>query len=291
MPKAIAQGYPKLRIEESAARTQARIDSKQQIIVGVNRYKLTEEPHIDTLSVNNTKVRDAQLARLSHIRATRNEEDTQHSLRALEEAARTGTGNLLDLSIQAARKRATVGEISLALEKVFGRHKASTQGISGVYQAELGTQKYRIEEIRNRVLQFVELDGRRPRILIAKMGQDGHDRGQKVIAAAFADMGFDVDIGPLFQTPQETALQAVENDVHVVGVSSLAAGHLTLVPALRAALAQEGRPEILVVVGGVIPPSDYEALYKAGAAAIFGPGTVISDAAHNLLDKLEKEFA
>ena len=291
MPKAIAQGYPKLKIEEAAARTQARIDSKQQIIVGVNRYVLTEEAHIDTLSVDNSKVRQAQLARLEQLKAQRNTLRVGQSLLALEHAARSGEGNLLALSIEAARARATVGEISLALEKVFGRHQATTQGLSGVYRAEMGADAHKIENIRNRIEKFIDLDGRRPRILIAKMGQDGHDRGQKVIAAAFSDMGFDVDIGPLFQTPEETAKQAVENDVHVVGVSSLAAGHLTLVPALKAALAQEGRPEIRVVVGGVVPPSDYDALYAAGATAIFGPGTVIPDAAQTLLEALESDLA
>jgi methylmalonyl-CoA mutase len=291
MPKAIAQGYPKLKIEEAAARTQARIDSKQQIIVGVNRYPLSEDAHIDTLSVNNSEVRNAQLARLEQLRTQRDEEHTQRTLNALTHAAKSGEGNLLELSVAAAKARATVGEMSMALEKAFGRHQASTQGLKGVYRAGLGAQEQRVDEIRSRVDAFVELDGRRPRILIAKMGQDGHDRGQKVIAAAFSDMGFDVDIGPLFQTPEETARQAVENDVHVVGVSSLAAGHLTLVPALKKALSNEDRTDILVVVGGVIPPSDYDALYTSGAAAIFGPGTVILDAAHDLLDQLEKELA
>ncbi|MAA80446.1 MAG: methylmalonyl-CoA mutase [Deltaproteobacteria bacterium] len=291
MPKAIAQGYPKLKIEESAAITQAKIDSKQQIIVGVNRYILKEEAHIDTLSVNNNEVRNAQLKRLEQLRSLRDEDKTQKALASLTQAAHSGEGNLLSLSVDAARARATVGEMSLALEQAFGRHQASTQGLKGVYRSALGAQEEKVDKIRARVDAFIELDGRRPRILIAKMGQDGHDRGQKVIAAAFSDMGFDVDIGPLFQTPEETARQAVENDVHVVGVSSLAAGHLTLVPALKQALANEGRSDILVVVGGVIPPSDYNALYHSGAAAIFGPGTVIMDAAHDLLAQLEKELA
>ena len=291
MPKAIAQGYPKLKIEEAAAQTQARIDSKQQIIVGVNRYPLKEESHIDTLSVDNNQVRQAQLKRLEQLRAQRDEETVLQALSAMTQAARNGEGNLLALSVDAARARATVGEMSLALEQAFGRHQASTQGLKGVYRSALGVHEDKIDNIRTRVDSFIKLDGRRPRILIAKMGQDGHDRGQKVIAAAFSDMGFDVDIGPLFQTPEETARQAVENDVHVVGVSSLAAGHLTLVPALKKALANQERSDILVVVGGVIPPSDYEALYHSGAAAIFGPGTVIMDAAHDLLAQLEKELA
>ena len=291
MPKAIAQGYPKLKIEEAAAQTQAKIDSKQQIIVGVNRYTLKEEAHIDTLSVDNNQVRQAQLKRLEQLREQRDEAQTQQALSALTQAAQSGEGNLLALSVDAARARATVGEMSLALEQAFGRHQASTQGLKGVYRSALGTQEEQVDKIRARVDSFIALDGRRPRILIAKMGQDGHDRGQKVIAAAFSDMGFDVDIGPLLQTPEETARQAVENDVHVVGVSSLAAGHLTLVPALKQALANEDRSDILVVVGGVIPPSDYDALYQSGAAAIFGPGTVIMDAAHDLLEQLEKELA
>ena len=291
MPKAIAQGYPKLKIEEAAAQTQAKIDSKQQIIVGVNRYTLEEEAHIDTLSVDNNQVRQAQLRRLEQLREQRDEIQTQKALSALTQSAHSGEGNLLALSVVAARARATVGEISLALEQAFGRHQASTQGLKGVYRSALGAQEEQIDKIRARVDSFIELDGRRPRILIAKMGQDGHDRGQKVIAAAFSDMGFDVDIGPLFQTPEETARQAVENDVHVVGVSSLAAGHLTLVPALKQALANEDRSDILVVVGGVIPPTDYDALYNSGAAAIFGPGTVIMDAAHDLINQLEKELA
>ena len=267
MPKAIAQGYPKLKIEEAAAQTQARIDSKQQIIVGVNRYPLKEESHIDTLSVDNNQVRQAQLKRLEQLRAQRDEETVLQALSAMTQAARNGEGNLLALSVDAARARATVGEMSLALEQAFGRHQASTQGLKGVYRSALGVHEDKIDNIRTRVDSFIKLDGRRPRILIAKMGQDGHDRGQKVIAAAFSDMGFDVDIGPLFQTPEETARQAVENDVHVVGVSSLAAGHLTLVPALKKALANQERSDILVVVGGVIPPSDYEALYHSGLQA------------------------
>ena len=286
MTAALNSGLPKLRIEESAARTQARIDSGRQVIVGVNKYKPEKDIPPDVRVVNNKVVREAQLKRLSQLKANRNEDKTQASLDALRLAAEENTGNLLGLAVEAARARATVGEISMALEKVFGRHQASIQSISGVYQGEIGPDE-RVALVQRRIEGFVELDGRRPRILVAKMGQDGHDRGQKVIAAAFADIGFDVDIGPLFQTPAETARQAAENDVHVVGVSSLAAGHLTLVPALREALAELDRKDILIVVGGVIPPQDFEALYQEGAACIFGPGTVISSAADDLLDKLE----
>jgi methylmalonyl-CoA mutase len=286
MTAALNSGLPKLRIEESAARTQARIDSGRQVIVGVNKYKPEKDIPPDVRVVNNKVVREAQLKRLSQLKANRNEDKTRASLEALRLAAKENTGNLLELAVEAARARATVGEISMALEKVFGRHQASIQSISGVYQGEIGPDE-RVALVQQRIQRFVELDGRRPRILVAKMGQDGHDRGQKVIAAAFADIGFDVDIGPLFQTPAETARQAAENDVHVVGVSSLAAGHLTLVPALREALAELGRKDILIVVGGVIPPQDFEALYQEGAACIFGPGTVISSAADDLLSKLE----
>ncbi len=290
MPDAIAQGYPKLKIEECAARTQAHIDSGQQIIVGINKYKLDEEEDIDILAVNNEEVRAAQLARLEELKAQRDQQQVDQALAALEAAARNETGNLLALAVDAARTKATVGEISMALEKVFGRHKAVIRSVSGIYQAELSDVNT-IQALHDRIERFIELDGRRPRILLAKMGQDGHDRGQKVIAAAFSDIGFDVDIGPLFQTPAETAKQAVENDVHIVGVSSLAAGHLSLVPALRAELKKYNRDDILLVVGGVIPPKDYDALYSAGAAAIFGPGTVVSQAAAGLLTQLEVELA
>jgi len=286
MVKAIETGIPKMRIEEAAARTQARIDSGRQTIVGVNRYLPTEQEQLEVLKVDNAAVRHAQLERLAALRASRDEQRLEATLEALTNAAQTGKGNLLELAVDAARARATVGEISMALEKVFGRHQAVTRSISGVYSGELGTHTDDLERIREKVAHFIELDGRRPRILVAKMGQDGHDRGQKVIATAFSDLGFDVDIGPLFQTPDETARQAVENDVHVVGVSSLAAGHLTLVPALRAELERLGRPDIKVVVGGVVPPQDYEALYAAGAVAIFGPGTVIVKAADQLLEQL-----
>ena len=289
MVKAIEAGLPKMRIEEAAARTQARIDAGRQIIVGVNRHRPADEPDLDVLQVDNAAVRAAQLARLARLRAERDSDRVQAALDALTESARTGAGNLLALSIEAARARATVGEISAALEAVYGRHQASPHTIAGVYSGEMGEKSTDILQVRERIRAFAAAEGRRPRILIAKMGQDGHDRGQKVIATAFADLGFDVDIGPLFQTPEETARQAVENDVHVVGVSSLAAGHLTLVPALRAALDGAGRDDILIVVGGVIPPQDYPALRAAGAADIFGPGTVISQAAGRLLDALLDE--
>ncbi|MEC7947172.1 MAG: methylmalonyl-CoA mutase [Myxococcota bacterium] len=286
MAKAIAKGIPKMRIEEAAARTQARIDSGRQPIVGVNRFRLENEPPVDVLKVDNDAVRGAQIARLQRVRAERDDAAVQASLLAITRAADSGDGNLLALAVDAARAKATVGEISYAMEKVFGRHEATPQAIRGVYASEVGQDTDEVANVQARINAFAAQEGRRPRILLAKMGQDGHDRGQKVIATAFADLGFDVDIGPLFQTPDETARQAVENDVHVVGVSSLAAGHLTLVPALRAALAREGRGDILVVVGGVVPPQDHAALKDAGAAAIFGPGTVISEAADTLLDAL-----
>ncbi len=286
MAKAIEQGLPKLRIEEAAARTQARIDSGQQTVVGVNLYPPETPDDIPVLKVDNSAVRAAQIARLKRLRAARDETKTQAALAALTRCAETGDGNLLALSVEAARAMATVGEMSDALEKVWGRHEAGAALVSGVYRAESKGAEADFAAVERRVEAFEAREGRRPRLLVAKMGQDGHDRGQKVIATAFADLGFDVDVGPLFQTPEETARQAVENDVHVVGVSSLAAGHLTLVPALRAALEALGRPDILVVVGGVVPPQDYDALYAAGAVAIFGPGTVITKAAAELLDTL-----
>ena len=285
MADAIERGLPKLRIEEAAARTQARIDSGQQTIIGLNRFPLDEPEKVEVLKVDNRSVREGQVRRLEELRASRDATTTQAALDALTKAAETGEGNLLELSVDAARKRATVGEISEALEKVFGRHQAKIEAVTGVYKRELGGS-VNLDRITNLVDRFEELEGRRPRILVAKMGQDGHDRGQKVIASAFADLGFDVDIGPLFQTPDETARQAVENDVHIVGVSSLAAGHLTLVPALVEALQREGRSDLKVVVGGVIPPDDYPALIEAGAATVFGPGTVIADAAADLLEKM-----
>ncbi|PTW55748.1 methylmalonyl-CoA mutase [Breoghania corrubedonensis] len=289
MAKAIEKGIPKLRIEEAAAKTQARIDSRTQTVVGVNKYKPTRADEIDVLKVDNAQVRAQQLEKLAKLRATRDEAATNAALKALTAGAKAD-GNLLALSVDAARAGATVGEITLAMEEVFGRHKAEIKSISGVYKREVGAMSEAVEKVASMVAAFEENDGRRPRILIAKMGQDGHDRGQKVIASAFADLGFDVDIGPLFQTPEEAARQAVENDVHAVGVSSLAAGHLTLVPALRQALADEGREDILIVVGGVIPPQDYEALYQAGAAAIFPPGTVIAESAMELIGKLNEKL-
>ncbi|AEI65707.1 methylmalonyl-CoA mutase [Corallococcus macrosporus] len=286
MTKAIEAGLPKLRIEEAAARTQARIDSGRQAIIGVNKYPPEREDSIEILKVDNSAVREAQIARLRELRAERDAEDVRRKLDALTEAGRRGEGNLLALAIDAARAKATVGEISDALEKVFGRYEATVRSVTGVYSSEAGKDATGIIDARAKADAFLARFGRRPRILIAKMGQDGHDRGQKVIATAFADLGFDVDIGPLFQTPEESARQAVENDVHVVGASSLAAGHLTLVPQLKQALKALGREDIMVVVGGVIPAQDYDALRAAGAAAIFGPGTVISKAAIELLDKL-----
>ncbi len=286
MVKAIEAGVPKMRIEESAARAQARIDSGRQTIVGINKHRLDEAEDIPVLRVDNEAVRAAQLERLRILKAERDQDATDAALGALLSCARSGDGNLLACAIDAARAGATVGEMSLALEQAFGRHQAVIRSISGVYSGEVGTDDQGVQRVRERVAAFEVEEGRRPRILVAKMGQDGHDRGQKVIATAFADLGFDVDVGPLFATPEETARQAVENDVHAVGASSLAAGHLTLVPALRKALDSHGRQDILVVVGGVVPPQDHEALRTAGAAAIFGPGTVISEAANEVLDAL-----
>ncbi len=290
MTKAIEAGLPKLRIEEAAARTQARIDSGQQTIVGINKYRLEKEDPLEVLKVDNTAVREAQLARLAELRAERDDAALRPKLEALTKCAETGEGNLLELAIDAARQRATVGEISDALERVWGRYQATIRSIEGVYRSEVGKDSDAVDRVRARSDEFLNKHGRRPRILVAKMGQDGHDRGQKVIATAFADLGFDVDIGPLFQTPEESARQAIENDVHIVGASSLAAGHLTLVPQLKQALRDLGRDDILVVVGGVIPPEDYDALREAGAAAIFGPGTVIGDAAVELLERLDAQL-
>jgi methylmalonyl-CoA mutase len=290
MTKAIEAGLPKLRIEEAAARTQARIDSGQQTIVGINKYPLEKEDHLEVLKVDNTAVREAQIARLSELRAERDEAALTPKLEALTKCAETGEGNLLELAIDAARHRATVGEISDALERVWGRYQATIRSIEGVYRSEVGKDSEAVDRVRTRSDEFLSKHGRRPRILVAKMGQDGHDRGQKVIATAFADLGFDVDIGPLFQTPEESARQAVENDVHIIGASSLAAGHLTLVPQLKQALEDLEREDILVVVGGVIPPEDYGALREAGAVAIFGPGTVIADAAIELLEQLDAQL-
>jgi methylmalonyl-CoA mutase len=290
MAKAIAAGIPKMRIEEAAARTQARIDSGAQTIVGVNKYKVTDQAQIEVLKVDNRAVRESQIGKLQRLKAERDPATVAAALAALAEAAAGGAGNLLERAVAAARAKATVGEISDAMERVWGRHRAETRAVSGVYTAEAGAMSTDVERVRRMCEAFAANDGRRPRILVAKMGQDGHDRGQKVIASAFADLGFDVDIGPLFATPDEAARQAVENDVHIIGVSSLAAGHLTLVPELTAALEKEGRGDIMIVVGGVIPPSDYDTLYKAGAKAVFGPGTNIPRAAADLLDKLNAEL-
>ncbi|TQM82721.1 methylmalonyl-CoA mutase [Saccharothrix saharensis] len=288
MARAIDAGIPKMRIEEAAARTQARIDSGRQPVIGVNKYQVEVDEKIDVLKVDNAGVRAQQLAKLVRLREERDPAAVERTLEALTRAAGTD-GNLLELAIDAARAKATVGEISEALGKVWGRHSAQIRTITGVYREEAGSVS-NVEQTRAVVEAFAEEEGRRPRILVAKMGQDGHDRGQKVIATAFADLGFDVDVGPLFQTPDEVARQAVEADVHIVGVSSLAAGHLTLVPALRSALAGMGRDDIMIVVGGVIPPQDFDALREAGAAAIFPPGTVIADAAGDLLRKLSEQL-
>ena len=286
MAAAIEAGIPKMRIEEAAARTQARIDSGRQVVVGVNKYRMATEDAVEVLRIDNVEVKASQISKLNQLKAERDSNQVEKSLAALTKAADTGEGNLLALAIEAGRAKATVGEISLALEVVYGRHKAEIRSISGVYGSEVGNETESVIATRQLVDTFAEREGRRPRILIAKMGQDGHDRGQKVIATAFADLGFDVDIGPLFSTPAEAARQAVENDVHIVGASSLAAGHLTLIPELREALATEGRDDIMIVVGGVVPPQDFEALKQAGAAAIFPPGTVIAEAAQELLEKL-----
>jgi methylmalonyl-CoA mutase len=287
MSKAIEAGIPKTRILNAAARTQADIDSGVQTIVGVNKYVLEREELVKVLKVDNQSVLSAQIRRLAELRSNRDPAAVDASLNAMTEAARSGGGNLLELAIAAARARASVGEISLALEKVYGRHRAEIHEVRGAYVRQFSDRKATIARLQARVDQFARNEGRRPRILLAKLGQDGHDRGQQVIATALADFGFDVDVGPLFQTPAEAAQQAVDDDVHIVGVSSLAAGHLTLVPALRQALSDLGRDDILIVVGGVIPPQDHEALSRGGAVAIFGPGTVITDAAVRLLDILE----
>ena len=289
MSAAIARGIPKMRIEEAAARAQGRIDSGVQPIIGVNLYRRAKDDVPNILQVENSEVREAQIRRLKELRAGRDQKLVEEKLAAMTKACETGEGNLLALAVEAARAKATVGEMSLAMEKVFGRHQAEIHTIQGVYLKEVKQGKYDVKEIQSLMEKFQKSEGRRPRILVAKMGQDGHDRGQKVISTAFADLGFDVDVGPLFQTPEETAKQAVENDVHVIGVSSLAAGHLTLVPELRAELKKLKREDILVTVGGVIPPQDYEKLYQMGVAGIFGPGTVIADAARDLLKKLLEE--
>lgn len=286
MARAIEQGLPKIRIEESAARIQARIDSGSQTLLGVNRFVSPTVDSVDVLKVDNSVVREQQIERLKKLRSERDENRLQQSLKALTEACETEKGNLLELAVEAVRSGATVGEISFSLEKVFGRHKATIHNISGVYGAEMSKNKNEMENVREKVSQVRKNIGRAPRLLIAKMGQDGHDRGQKVIATAFSDFGFDVDIGPLFQTPREVAKQAVENDVHIVGVSSLAAGHLTLIPELLKELKTLGRTDLLIVVGGVIPPADYDQLYKMGVHEIFGPGTVLTKAALKLLERI-----
>ncbi|MFC2131759.1 methylmalonyl-CoA mutase family protein, partial [Bacteroidota bacterium] len=276
---------PKMRIEEASARRQARIDSGKEIIVGVNKYHLKHEDPIEILEVDNTAVRNQQIKRLEKLRAERDETAVQDALNALTNSAETKEGNLLELSIEAAKKRATLGEISYALEKVYGRHKAVIRSISGIYSSEF-SNKEEIGNVRRMTDEFEKAEGRRPRILVAKMGQDGHDRGAKVISTAFADLGFDVDIGPLFQTPEETARQAVENDVHIVGASSLAAGHKTLIPELAKELKKLDREDIMIVAGGVIPAQDYNFLLNNGASFIFGPGTVIPVAAQKIIEEL-----
>ncbi len=288
MAKAIEQGLPKMRIEEAAARKQARIDSGKDTIVGVNKYAVDEKTDIELLEVDNTAVLKSQIARLEKLRKERNSDEVEAALSAITQCAGTGEGNLLELAVEAARKRASLGEISMAMEKVFGRHKAVTQTISGVYSSEVKENEDFIKA-RDLADKFAELDGRRPRIMVAKMGQDGHDRGAKVIATSFADMGFDVDIGPLFQTPAEAAMQAAENDVHIIGASSLAAGHKTLVPQLIEELKKIGREDIMVIAGGVIPPNDYDFLFESGVSFVFGPGTVIAKAAQEILEKLIEE--
>ncbi len=285
MAKAIESGVPKMRIEEASARKQSRIDSNVDTIVGINKYRLDHEDPIETLEVDNTAVRKAQIERLAKLRAERNNDDVQAALNALTECAKTGKGNLLELSIDAARKRASLGEISYALEKVYGRYKAKINLISNVYSSQTKNSDS-FKKAQALTDEFAKLEGRRPRIMVAKMGQDGHDRGAKVVATGYADLGFDVDMGPLFQTPAEAAKQAVENDVHILGVSSLAAGHKTLVPQVIEELKKLGREDIMVVVGGVIPPQDYDFLFQAGAACIFGPGTVISESAIKMMELL-----
>lgn len=290
MTKAIEAGIPKVRIEEAAARRQARIDSGKEVIVGVNKYRLKKEDPIEILEVDNTAVRLAQIKRLQQIKQTRNQSEVEAALNAITKCAETGEGNLLELAIEAARKRATLGEISYAIEKVCGRYQAVTRTIAGVYSSEYSNDDKSFDEVRKMTDEFAQKEGRRPRIMIAKMGQDGHDRGAKVVATAYADMGFDVDVGPLFQTPEETAKQAVENDVHVVGMSSLAGGHKTLLPQLVEELKKLGREDIIVICGGVIPAQDYEFLYEHGASAIFGPGTKIPEAGKKIMELINERF-
>lgn len=289
MAKAIETGLPKMRIEEAAAKRQAQIDSGQETIVGVNKYRLDKEDPIEILEIDNTAVRESQLQKLTQLKDARNQEQVREAISALSAAAMSGEGNLLELAVQAARARATLGEISDAIEKASGRHKATIRSISGVYSSSYSNDD-EIEEVKKMTDEFLENEGRRPRLLMAKMGQDGHDRGAKVVSTAFADLGFDVDIGPLFQTPEETALQAVENDVHAIGMSSLAGGHKTLLPQLVNELKKLGREDIIVIAGGVIPAQDYEFLKQNGAAAIFGPGTVIPKAAKGVLEEIYRRL-
>jgi methylmalonyl-CoA mutase len=290
MTKAIQEGIPKMRIEEASARRQARIDSGKEVIVGVNKYRLEKEEPIEILEVDNTQVRLNQIKRIQEVKKTRNENEVQKALDAITKAAQSGEGNLLELAIDAARKRATLGEISFAIEKVCGRYQPVTRTISGVYSSEYSKDDQLFNEVRKMTDEFAQREGRRPRIMIAKMGQDGHDRGAKVVATAYADMGFDVDVGPLFQTPEETAKQAVENDVHVVGMSSLAGGHKTLLPQLVEELKKLGREDIIVICGGVIPAQDYDYLYEHGASAIFGPGTKIPEAGKKIMELIKERF-
>ena len=287
MVKAVESGWAKMKVETCAAETQAQIDSGKKVIVGVNKYKLAKEDPIEILDIDNHAVRESQIARIQKIRATRDAAAVQAALAALTKCAETGEGNLLDLTVKAMRLRATVGEVSDALETVFGRFRANNQTISGVYGGVVeGIDSW--ETIKADVAKFAEEEGRRPRVMIAKLGQDGHDRGAKVVATAMADLGFDIDVGPLFQTPEEAARQAIENDVHAIGCSSLAAGHKTLVPQLIQALKAQGSEDIIVFAGGVIPAQDYEALFAAGAKAVFGPGTRIEDSARKVLEEIRK---
>jgi methylmalonyl-CoA mutase len=290
MTKAIETGLPKMRIEEAAARRQAHIDSRAETIVGVNKYRLAKEEPLEILDIDNAAVRESQLQRLAKLKSERDEAKVRSALNGITQCAETGKGNLLELAVEAARARASLGEISDAMEKVFGRYKAVIRSISGVYSSEFADAD-EVAAVRKMTEEFEQREGRRPRILVAKMGQDGHDRGAKVIATAFADLGFDVDIGALFQTPEEVARQAVENDVHIIGMSSLAAGHKTLLPQLVEELSKVGRDDIMVVAGGVIPAQDYQFLKDNGAAAIFGPGTVIPVAAQKVIEELNDRLA
>jgi methylmalonyl-CoA mutase len=290
MTRAVDSGWAKLKIEAAAAEKQARIDAGKDVIVGVNKYKMAKEDALEIREVDNVMVREQQIARLQKIRATRDGAKVQAALEALTAAAKSGSGNLLDLSIQAMRLRATVGEVSEALEKVYGRHRADTQKVTGVYAAAYDSAEG-WDKLKGEIARFAQEQGRRPRVMIAKLGQDGHDRGAKVVATAFADLGFDVDMGPLFQTPEECARQAIENDVHAVGISTLAAGHKTLVPAIIAELEKQGATDIIVFVGGVIPQQDYEFLYNTGVKGIYGPGTPIPASAKDVLEQIRRALS